>query len=66
MYVWWAELPCEANAYVLQAIHSLMEPVVRGVMQLRTTAQLSAVSVAATAMCDAWTDHILALRIRFR
>ena len=44
----------------------LLEPVVAGVSKLRTTAQLSAISMAVTALGEAWTEYILRQKIRFR
>ncbi len=59
-------MPTEANPYVEQALDTLIEPVVAGVSKLRTTSQISAISMAVNAMCEAWTAHILRLKIRFR
>ena len=49
-----------------QALDSLIEPVVAGVSKLRTTSQISAISMAVNAMCEAWTAHILKQKTRFR
>ncbi len=60
------DVPSDANPYVEQAMDSLMEPVVSGVSKLKTPAQLSAISIAVVAMCEAWTNFIFKHKIRFR
>jgi hypothetical protein len=54
------------NPYVQQALDRILEPVVDGVSKLKTTAQLSAISMAVTKMCEAWTSFILKEKIKFR
>ncbi len=56
----------KANDYVEQGLDILLAPVVAGVSKLRNTAQISAISMATVAMCDAWMNHILQQKIRFR
>ncbi len=48
------------------ALDGLIDPVVAGVSKLRTTSQISAISMVVNAMCEAWTQHILKQKFRFR
>ncbi|XP_064630195.1 uncharacterized protein LOC135489040 isoform X2 [Lineus longissimus] len=57
--------PSEVNPYVQQALDRILEPVVDGVSKLKTTAQLGAISMAVTKMCEAWTSFILKEKIKF-
>ena len=61
-----SDLPSEPGAYVEQALDLLVEPVISGVSKLRATAQLSAISMAVTALGEAWAEYILKQKIRFR
>ena len=65
-FVFYADFPSEPNPYVEQALDSLIDPVVAGVSKLRTTSQISAISMSVNAMCEAWTAHILKQKMRFR
>ena len=60
------ELPSTHQEYVEHAVAALIDPVVAGVCKLKTTAQLSALSIAVTAVGEAWSEHILKHKIRFR
>ncbi|XP_019646243.1 PREDICTED: uncharacterized protein LOC109486795 [Branchiostoma belcheri] len=59
------DLPEEPNTYAEQAVETVLFPVTEGVSKLKTTAQISAVSVAVSAMLESWLGHILKERIKF-
>ena len=61
-----SDFPTEPNPYVEQALDSLIDPVVAGVSKLKTTSQISVISMTVNAMCEAWTGYILKQKIRFR
>ena len=44
----------------------LVEPVLRAVNQLHIDSQISAMTLAIAAFCEAWSSNILARKIRFR
>ncbi|XP_062590634.1 uncharacterized protein LOC134252229 isoform X2 [Saccostrea cucullata] len=60
-----ADLPKEHNLYIEHALETILEPVVDGVSKLKQTAQLSVVSQAVTAFCEAWKNNILKNKIKF-
>jgi len=60
------ELPSEHSLYMEHALETLLEPVIEGVSKLKQTAQLSAVSMAATSLFEAWKIFILKEKIKFR
>ncbi|GAB1599547.1 uncharacterized protein LOC115219716 isoform X2 [Argonauta hians] len=55
----------EQQDYIEHALETILEPVVEGVSKLRVTSQLSVISMATVAMCEAWTDFILKEKIKF-
>ncbi|XP_066276929.1 uncharacterized protein [Branchiostoma lanceolatum] len=59
------DLPEEPNTYAEQAVETVLFPVTEGVSKLKTTAQISAVSVVVSAMLESWLGHILKERIKF-
>nr|XP_006825961.1 PREDICTED: uncharacterized protein LOC102807646 [Saccoglossus kowalevskii] len=60
------EYPAEPNAYVESSVETILEPVTDGVSKLKTAAQISAVTLAVVAMLEAWMNHILKEKIKFR
>ena len=52
--------------YVELAAKSLLEPVLRNVLQLGQTVQLAVLLTTVSATCQAWTDAILKRKIKFR
>jgi len=59
-------LPVQHSEYIEAAMELLIQPVVSGVSELQTDAQLVAVSAVVSALCEAWSTNILAHKIRFR
>ncbi|OWF38447.1 uncharacterized protein LOC110466296 [Mizuhopecten yessoensis] len=59
------ELPTEHSLYIEHALEAILEPVVEGVSKLRQTAQLSAISMATTSLCESWKNFILKEKIKF-
>ncbi|CAE1274418.1 unnamed protein product [Acanthosepion pharaonis] len=55
----------EQQDYVEHALETILEPVLDGVSKLKVTSQLSVISMATVAMCEAWTDYILKEKIKF-
>ena len=58
--------PTEVQQYVLEALDTLIEPVLSGVNDLAPTSQLSSVSMCVVEMCKAWCQVILQQKIKFR
>ena len=56
----------EPGDYIQHAIGSVLAPVVDGMAKLHVTSQITVLSIAASALCDVWTQHILSNKIRFR
>ena len=59
-------MPVQHSEYVESAVELLVEPVLRAVNQLHVDSQISAMTLAITAFCEAWSSSILARKIRFR
>lgn len=59
-------MPSEHLPYIENALETLLEPVVEGVSKLKQTAQLSTISMATTALCEALKNYILREKFRFR
>ncbi|XP_056005348.1 uncharacterized protein LOC125658636 isoform X2 [Ostrea edulis] len=60
-----SDLPMEHNLYIEHALETILEPVLDGVSKLKQAAQLSVVSLAITAFCEAWKNNILKNKIKF-
>jgi len=54
------------SEYVERAMEQLVEPIMSAVSRLDTDSQTTALNDVITALCDAWTTHILSRKIRFR
>ena len=61
-----SELPSDYNVYVEHVLETVLEPVLEGVNKLKQTTQLSVVSMATVAVCDAWIAFIMKEKIKFR
>ncbi|XP_046567218.1 uncharacterized protein LOC124275651 isoform X1 [Haliotis rubra] len=59
------EAPVSANLYVEQVLEAILEPVIDGVSKLNLPSQLSVISMATVAICEAWTNLILKEKIKF-
>ncbi|KAK3096086.1 hypothetical protein FSP39_022946 [Pinctada imbricata] len=59
------DFPTQHNMYIEHALETILEPVIEGVSKLKQTAQLSAISMATTAFCDALKNTILKNKIKF-
>ncbi|CAH1783759.1 unnamed protein product [Owenia fusiformis] len=59
------DLPTECNEYAQTAMDTLLEPIVEGAAKLRSTAQISIISITVTTICDMWMQQILKERLRF-
>ncbi|ESO97213.1 hypothetical protein LOTGIDRAFT_239156 [Lottia gigantea] len=60
-----SDFPVEANPYVEQVLECILEPVIEGVNKLKLPSQISVISLATKAICEAWTTHILKEKIKF-
>ena len=60
------DLPKDYNVYIEHVLEAVLEPVLEGVNKLKQTTQLSVVSMATVAVCDAWIAFIMKERIKFR
>ncbi|NWX39871.1 CC142 protein, partial [Steatornis caripensis] len=61
-----ADLPSSPSAYAAAAAQAVLGQVLRGAQLLPHDAQAPALARATTAFLEAWMDHILARRIKFR
>ena len=61
-----ADLPTEHSVYIELALETILEPVVDGVSKLKLSSQLNAMSMAVSAVCEAWKNFILKEKIKFR
>jgi hypothetical protein len=52
--------------YIELALETILEPVVDGVSKLKLSSQLNAMSMAVSAVCEAWKNFILKEKIKFR
>ncbi|XP_013397179.1 uncharacterized protein LOC106163977 [Lingula anatina] len=59
------EFPTDPNEYVKQALDTLVVPILMGVVNLKTTAQLGTLSVTVVSVCETWTELILKEKIKF-
>ncbi|XP_050399130.1 uncharacterized protein LOC126816536 [Patella vulgata] len=59
------DFPVEANPYVEQVLESVLEPVIEGVSKLKLPSQISVISLATKAICEAWTTVVLKEKIKF-
>lgn len=57
--------PKTHNIYIENALETILEPILEGVGKLRQTVQLSVVSLATEALCQAWMTFILQEKIKF-
>lgn len=65
-YIVITEIPKEHSVYIELALETILEPVVDGVSKLKLTSQLHAMSMAVSAVCEAWKNFILKEKIKFR
>lgn len=59
------EMPKVHNIYIENALEKILEPVLDGAGKLKQTVQISIMSVATEAVCQAWMTHILQEKIKF-
>ena len=59
-------MPKDHNIYIEHCLETVLEPVLEGVGKLKHTVQLSVVSLATEALCQAYMAFILQERIKFR
>jgi len=59
-------LPVQHSEYVESAMELLVQPIVAATDHLQTDAQLTALTTALSALCEAWSTNILSHKIRFR
>lgn len=59
------DLPTEHSVYIELALETILEPVVDGVSKLKLSSQLNAMSMAVSAVCEAWKNFILKEKIKF-
>lgn len=59
-------MPKDHNIYIEHALETILEPVLEGVGKLKQTVQLSVISIATEALCQAWMTFILQEKIKFR
>ncbi|XP_052226327.1 uncharacterized protein LOC127841499 [Dreissena polymorpha] len=57
--------PSDHNLYIEHVLETVLEPVLEGVSKLKQTVQLSVVSQATEAVCQAWMNFILQEKIKF-
>ncbi|NXG46719.1 CC142 protein, partial [Psilopogon haemacephalus] len=60
------ELPSSPSAYAAAAVQAVLGQVLQGAQLLPRDAQAPALARVTTAFLEAWMDHILAQRIKFR
>jgi len=58
--------PKDHNIYIENVLETVLEPVLEGVGKLKQTVQLSVISQATEALCQAWMNFILNEKIKFR
>lgn len=58
--------PKDHNIYIEHVLETVLEPVLEGVGKLKQTVQLSVISQATEALCQAWMNFILQEKIKFR
>lgn len=61
-----ADLPSSPSAYAAAAAQAVLGQVLQGAQLLPRDAQAPALARVTTAFLEAWMDHILAQRIKFR
>ncbi|NXR50765.1 CC142 protein, partial [Hippolais icterina] len=61
-----AELPSSPSAYAVAAVQAVLGQVLQGAQALPHDAQVPTLARVTTAFLEAWMDHILTRRIKFR
>ncbi|NWT26434.1 CC142 protein, partial [Cardinalis cardinalis] len=61
-----AELPSSPSAYAAAAVQAVLGQVLQGAQALPRDAQVPTLAQVTTAFLEAWMDHILTRRIKFR
>lgn len=59
-------LPRKSNEYATAAVQTIIGQVLEGIKQLPEDAQTIPLTEALTAFMEAWMDHILKEKIKFR